>query len=316
MYLKINVKQGGTSTQIFVQAEEDEEPWGQFSKVRIAHNGISESIQGTNYPITNYANDYFVTFNSHVPFKQFCENFAVSEYNFPNKYHMLHHNCADAAHYALTLAGIVIRLNRIKSMYIVPSTILRVPSPILSPLDLFNECKALKLKDPQTPKLQSDIDTASWRLTHWSQDHPKKQCVEKIVSAVKNNVCTNQHHADLYLKVLLDTMHTKSSEEKTRYANFAQFFKHRGLSKQVKSCQQFLHGLAILVLLQLLRQVIYSNQHKEFFDLSSALLVAFCICLRYSNSTPSGIEKITDTPLSEAMLEFVKEGQPDKCLLK
>src|SRR3990167_5976857 len=124
MYIKLNVLQGGTCAVIYAYAEEYEEPWlvdsNPVRTIEIIHNNHHfPIIQTSPQQLKNYDNDYFVTFKSKVPFQEFCEKFAASEYNKSANYQYFIHNCANGAHYALKTSGIDLPMNYIKPMYLV-----------------------------------------------------------------------------------------------------------------------------------------------------------------------------------------------------
>src|SRR5579862_9348824 len=115
MFLKLNIFKNGSCAEIIAIAEDHEEEFktDSFSTRHavIWHNHKVPSFQ-VRLPRENYDNDLFIIFQSEVPFKDFCEAFYHSEYNQPENYNYITHNCAHAADHALRLANINLQINK------------------------------------------------------------------------------------------------------------------------------------------------------------------------------------------------------------
>ena len=328
MRIKLNVLTNGTCALIYADAEEHDASWRveayDIRAVRIWHNDADASLQIKFNPLKNYDNDYVVTFKSKVPFNEFCENFATSEYNEASNYRYLSHNCASAANYALKIAGIDLPIHWIRLTSLLPSPAWRIPSTILTPYDLFTISKDFKIRSLNTASrplstIHFKMDLASSKLLFWaksSKNAHKNQCVEKIVSAVRQSWHTRQHHAESYLEALIRTsdrlMSVSTHKENKEYNQLTRFFKERAPSKTDQEADQFTNRVALCLFLILVATLV-DNQLGNFGLTLPVILLSIFSCGRLLREVetvevPLYVEdelpQEVDTPLSEAMLEY------------
>lgn len=129
MIIELNVLQDGRCARIFASAEPHEKSWQGVVALKIFHNYGKESIEKYYGKSATYDNDYVVSFKSKLPFKDFCNAFAQSEFNDGAKYSFYKHNCANAANFALKLAGIDLGNPLIKLTHLTPGSFFIIPTP-------------------------------------------------------------------------------------------------------------------------------------------------------------------------------------------
>ena len=313
----------GSCAQIYAYAEEYEPSFLIHDllvrAVKIWHNNSKESLQTQFKTLINYDNDYVVAFKSNVSFSQFCENFSNSDYNQASNYCQFSHNCANAANYALKLAGIILPVHLIKLTTILPSPAWRVPTTILTPYDLFNICKDYKVitqKKGSRPLSHIDfkLDLASTKLHFWSKSSnnaQQKHCIDELLSAVGKALPQRQHHAEFYLKALIKIsdrmMHHDSMNENDDDHQLAHFFKERKRSKLSQYGDQFLNRVVLFFLLILVAGAVDYNLGYSVTTLSVILLslISCCCMLSTVDIKDDDSSKIIETPLSRAMSNLI-----------
>ncbi|MFI4918721.1 MAG: hypothetical protein ACHP65_04115 [Legionellales bacterium] len=205
-------------------------------QIRIWHNNGSSSMTGWFKALTNYDGDSFITFKSQVSFKQFCDTFLSSGYNDAIQYRFLTHNCAHAAHFALTAAKINVPIGSIKWTQLIPSIYFNTPTPVLSPTVLYLAAKKYKTEEIKKSSMPFNsmpfkVQVASSSLSFWAKK-TKNNAVETkantILSEIQNHMKTRPHHTELYLEALIRTIdRINSSEDKDDYNHFCTQFKRR-----------------------------------------------------------------------------------------
>ncbi|RUR17719.1 hypothetical protein ELY21_10420 [Legionella sp. km535] len=315
MYIMLNVVSLGTCAQIYAQAHINEPLFNDMHLVKIWHNKDEPSLSHGTLPKHQYDNDNCVTFESSVPFARFCEEFSNSEYNNPDFYHMLTHNCANGARFALKLAGIDLALPWIQFGRIIEtSLILRIPGVTLTPLTLFDAARRYKIQQLKNSELNSQFTN----LVHQLHQHidletnPNRRIqTQTIVAETIRRVNKRPHRLKMCTDVLGATQNLLTTDSnKAEYKNYLQqssFFRHR-----IKPIPAIYIGGAIdtLTFLQMARWVLFfAGIEAEFGYIID--FIAFLLTIKGIYSLVQDIENHTDamskpTPLSFAMVEFVK----------
>lgn len=344
MIIKLNVYQNGSCAQIYAYAEDHEENYFFESystrNIKIWHNKHFRSLHTSIVPLNNCHNDYSVTFKSRVLFKEFCDKFYISEFNDPSKYRVFSHNCSHAANFALKLADIDlnisdgIRFTRISS----PEIPISIPLKALSPSDLYCIARDYKIKTLQDQKkplshINFKTELASHTLHFWTKktndDQIKKNAIT-IELEERNNIHANMHHAEIYLKALIDTIDIiidlANKVNMERYKESACFFKTRSLSlsKQLQHQQLMIiapFSFVIGTIIYLAHDKINPGMQVALGAISwIASITNMCKFLHAVSKegydhTPT-IK--TDTPLSEAMLGLASylEGKQKPLLFR
>lgn len=238
MFIMLNIVSQGTCAQVYARADDYEASYKDDRQVKIWHNHCFPSLKPASWPNHQFENDSFVTFNSTVPFETFCEQFAATEYNNPEFYHLINHNCANAAKVALQLAEIQLDMPFIHfGRCFEPSSTIRVPVPnniFLTPLGLFEAAQKFKIQQLQggslttqfsqlVTKLQLQIDTQRGQL--------ERAQSQIILSKTIHRAEKRPHHLESCSEVLIATSDMLSNDSSTTdfksYLSKASFFKHR-----------------------------------------------------------------------------------------
>lgn len=251
MIIELNVLQDGSCARIFVCAEADELSWQGLREIKIWHNAGKESIERDFIRRQTYDNDFTVRFHSWRSFYSFCEAFSESEYNQGDKFHVFSHNCANAANFALHLAGINLDIRAIKLTSLNPHPILRVPTPFLAPVDLYHKAVAYKIEkqtgaDERTIKRGRFFSTSEFKLSLAKQTFQfwgKKMGGEKVQlstlrlsDALDKHIKNQPHRLDEYLDLTKACVteffdcHARRPISSTEYDYDIEQFKARRLS--------------------------------------------------------------------------------------
>lgn len=260
MLIKLNVVADAVCAQIFAWAENEEQSWShkgqEVRSVKIWHNDQQQSINlnDSNFSnLVNCDNDYYVEFKSKIFFKQFCEQFAASEYNDPSCYHYYTHNCANAACFALKIADINLPVGFLKLTTLAPGFFLKIPTPVLTPIDLYHTARKYKLQELQhfSNKVCSSIKEKALALSFWAKSakNEKKEYVDVILANIQKNMKTRPHHMELYLEILTQTyalLNTESTEEEQMaYFGFSKRFADRTPHYLGQARREFLNLVAL-----------------------------------------------------------------------
>lgn len=150
MFLKLNIVDNGGCAHLYAHAEKYESAFilnnEPVRHIQIWHNDGWPSLTKNKYHSVNCINDLFLWFKSKVSFAWFCEQFSQSEYNKHENYHVLTHNCANAAHYALSLARIHLPISSFRCNRFSYYSCLHIPGFILTPTRLFEVALEFKCK--------------------------------------------------------------------------------------------------------------------------------------------------------------------------
>ncbi|KTD51054.1 Uncharacterised protein [Legionella quateirensis] len=311
----LNVVSLGTCAQIYAQAAVNEPLFNDMEMVKIWHNKDERSLGPGTLPKHQYDNDNCVTFESTVPFVTFCEEFSNSEYNNPDFYHLLTHNCANGARVALQLAGIKLDLPLIQfGRFFEPSCILRIPGITLTPLTLFEAARHYKVQQLQSSALATHFNRLVDQLNSQIilQTNPQIRVqTQTIVDESIRRVIKRPHRLKMCTDVLNATQSflTKDSD-KADYKNYLQqssFFRHR-----IKPLPAVYFGRAIdtLAFLEMTRWVMFFAMIEPKFGYIIDL-IAFLLTIKGIYSLVQDIQNHTGamskpTQLSSAMVEFVK----------
>ncbi len=261
MQIKLNVFNNGSCAQVYAFCDPDEEAWLNFRIVKIWHNSTKTSMVGLYAAPDNYDNDYCVSFVSKMSFNSFCSQFELSEYNRPENYQYLTHNCSNAAHYALQLAGVTIPANSLRWMSF--SSYVSVPGPFLTPIELFNRAKKYKttlLEYPTQPfsRISFRFELASSRLHFWARtaDAENRDKIHTLLSEMNQRIKKRPWHAEIHLETLVNItdwlMHEASESEATDYEQLASTFRERNNFVETQFLDTAIFALILLKFLMLL----------------------------------------------------------------
>lgn len=268
MIIQLNVLQNGTCAQIYAYAEDHEKSFSTLHDARaikIWHNEGESSMQTYNSTLNNCDNDYFILFKSSVPFAAFCEQFYTSEYNDSSKYNYYGHNCANAANHALKLANIDLEItNGIRLSRIYPNSIIKIPTTLITPSDLYHLAKNYKIKefiDTKQPfsSIYFKIKLATKKLAlraKTADDDRIKDNIEIILSEIEQSMQTRTHHAEFYLKVLINTIDVAmystiyNYDDIEEYQNLSSYLKERELASSLQKQNQQLKIFALCLVLR------------------------------------------------------------------
>ncbi|MBL7527033.1 hypothetical protein [Legionella bononiensis] len=311
----LNVVSQGTCAQIYAQADAKEPLYNDLDMVKIWHNKDEPSLSPGTLPKHQYDNDNCVTFESSVPFKTFCEQFADSEFNDPEMYRKMTHNCANGAHFALQLAGIKLDLPLIQfGRFIETSYILRIPGVTLTPLTLFDAARRYKVLQLQSSPITTHFTNLVNQLhTHIDEEtNPKLRVhTQTIVEEALRRVDKRPHRLKMCTDLLNTTQNllTKKSDKSDykMYLQQSSFFRHR-----IESLPASYIGRAIdtLAFIEMARWFIFFAMIEP--KLGYVLdFIAFILTIKGIYSLVQDIQNHTDamskpTPLSTAMVEFIK----------
>ncbi len=249
MKIILNIIDVEFCAQVYVIAEENEKEFDLLEKnerhstrcVKIWHNRTQQSMLPAKEP-KRYHNDIFIVFESNVPYQDFCKAFVASKYHLPENYNIITQNCAEAAYFALKLAGIDFPINRfLRLTRLNVHSFFKFPPIVLTAADLYHYAKAHKLKLMKQPSssyasfllkmqtVQSECKTRSWK----TDIVPSKaqNDMEIIMKEIDHAMTIRPHHIELYLKALnsgLNLITFKSnSDEYLNYLELSNQFKER-----------------------------------------------------------------------------------------
>lgn len=337
MIIQLNVLQNGACAQIYAYAEDHEESSFKVYNaraVKIWHNESRLSMQPYDSKLKNCDNDYFVLFKSSVLFSVFCEQFYSSEYNDSNKYHFFKHNCANAANHALKLANIDLEItNSIRLSRVYPNSIIKIPSTLVTPSDLYHLAKNYKIKeliDTKQPfrSIYFKIKLATAKLRLWvkkADDAQIKNNIAIILSEIEQSMQTRTHHAEFYLKVLINTIDLVmyltiyNYDDIEEYQNLSLYLKERELAYSLQKQNQHFTLYAFFLLLRGGEALAKMEVDSRVTYFLSILLLITTFNVHNSvrtegyDYTPS-IKK--DTKLSKAMSDLAAYVEKDLFTLK
>lgn len=326
MILKVNMLGGGRTVEVRAYAEDYEEGFAYFRDVKIHHTQNNDGLIFCPDPVVNYANDDYVIFNCKVNFQEFCNQFYISSYSDPQEYRRVTHNCADAVKYALKLAGIDIPMSRLRLTQLHLDSNFAVPVMAISAADIFLAAKNYKINMLNSQKNQASIkfkiELATTKLNFWMR-HSKNQRINShvniILKNVQDNIVTRPHHAELYLKVLIDTidMLVGAATDLMSIKNYkcsSRFFKDRAMSYLRYESRTYVQALAlmskclmitqaIIVALKLLNVELDDFVWSVISSLDVIILCDFFRKISAYSYAHSPVESV-HTPLSHAMLDL------------
>ena len=230
MHILLYIRQEVVSAYIYVYAEPHERTLFGTRQIRIHHGGVKESLAKLDKPFHHYDNDHVVLFSSTISFDMFYKKFIESDYNNPKKYEFFTHNCADAAYFALKLSGILLPINRLKWTQYSPGTWLKIPTPCLTPFDLYNTAKQYKITQLDQKKLDFKVELASYSLLFWAKkrhDEEVRKHAVIIVSEIRKKMRSRSHHAELYLSTLISAIDKLCGASVTTHVKDLEQFKER-----------------------------------------------------------------------------------------
>lgn len=296
----------GTSARVNAYASKNESPYKECSSVVIWHQRISASLHEANLPVLQH-DDLFVGFKSKVPFSAFCEQFNACEFNNPKNYNTLTHNCADAAYYALRVAGVMFPLPWIQRRRVFEySSVLYIPGFILTPIALYDEARKFKLLQLNNRQYFKRWNHAFEQLSQTLHALPNP-AGETVLSELIQQAEKNPHLLEYGKKALTSTLkilnESANNDERSGYIEQARFFKHRSSTQVTQWFGRLFDGyISMFFIGQLLEAIQIDEQWLHAFNWIKLLLIMLAICLimRDVIKHDNGI-----TPLSSAMSELV-----------
>lgn len=333
MFIKLNVIANASCARIYAWAEGEEAPYQNTRTIRIWHNPETPSIALNFDPPNHCDNDCHLTFRTKMPFKEFCEQFAASEYNDPQNYRYLTHNCANGAHFALKIAGIDLPIKFLKLITLNALCSIKIPGPTLTPIDLYHLARKHKLKEVQNFSMEI-FHREKGSLLFWTASEKNARKIKQartIFSEVAKNMATRPHHMEEYLELLIQTnalLNPMSTVNKKKaYSNFANYFKDREPSPTALAVSQT-HNLHALIfgfyltkytvehfennwqfVVSLFKHVLIVNQDNWRFNLAWAMCIGASF-LRVKSILQEELRhppQPIETPLSLAMSDLARE---------
>lgn len=314
MYILLNIINQGSSAILHCRANKKEPSFQNNNEVKIAHTSDAPSLRFEPFPKRQHDNDHFITFKSTVPFKTFCEQFSVSEYNDPEHYQMLFHNCANTVHFALQLAGINISLSYLQfGRWFEYSQIIRIPGTTLTPLTLYEAAKTYKsmLQSQNGNPLASRWRIISEELTHQLDvdSRPKvREMGQVILSEAARHSQSSRHHIEHNINMLRATrelLDSSTPDNITCYQQQISFFKNRTKPLDAFWAGRFIDGLTGIVLLQTTMRIAQLDPvWFNALELFSYFLFALSIYSIISEKIHTDNSRQRETLLSKAMTEL------------
>lgn len=320
MRITLNILQNNTCAQIYAFSTSDEDNFildnNTISAVKIWHNHQQQAINFYFLPPQHYDNDYRITFQSAVSFKWFCQQFLVSDYNDPKHYSYLQHNCANAANFALQLAAINLPIGFIHLTSITANSFIKLPSPFLTPRDLYQVAKAYKIEDiTQKPFVSFKVELASSSLIFWANSERNRSLTNKAMAVLDKTtgmMKTRPHHTECYLEVLIQTidllMRSHAGVSNSGYVKLAIQFRDRAIWPSTRGMHYhniLAHGF--LVLGGFLDINHYSSNWWVISSFSLLTLGSFIPMIKGARQEAAyrhDRNKALDTELSQAMTCF------------
>ncbi|KTD17434.1 hypothetical protein [Legionella jordanis] len=318
MYIKLNVLKDQLCAQIYAYSDNEQDCYqlsgSKTYQVKIWHNANSPSLTIPQSELKNYDNDLCVSFHSRIRFKDFCEGFESSKYNDPNCYHYLKHNCADAANFALQLADIRLPIGYIKMTSPAPYVLLRVPSPILTPFDLFQSARRHKLKQLETSNINFKLELAFSAYGFWAKSTKNKEVEiksETVISEFEKSIKARSHRAEHYLEAIIESTDQllKTDEiHSKQYGNYVERFRERQSWPYTQAVSQNFNGLmAILILANLLHLAGYEEQNIKNVVFTLVIIATMGPLTKAYIDNKSYLPRNThETELSKALADFSK----------
>ncbi len=213
MKIRLNVYRNGETVNIYVMANESEPPFelneSKTSIVKFHHTPLYEALQNEGSNPRNYDEDYFVEFDSRMPFAAFCKILYESNFNNPNNYNRWTHNCAHAAAFALKqIPEIDLKLpGTFELNHMNESSLIFLPGFVLTPYTLFLAAKKSKIESRQQQKTYADIKRTICSLNKNKKNTNSqiRHGVDNIISEMQHRLTETPHHADFYLIALQQT---------------------------------------------------------------------------------------------------------------
>ncbi len=233
MWLRLNILNDGSCAYLYATDADDVKhffmPKSSQRVVRIWHNDESHSLirsYADDSPIQiphNTVNDQYIDFKSEVAFDYFCDEFEKSEYNDPNTYHLLGHNCSHAAYFALNLAGIPVIGNKFFLGKVHEHSTLHLPM-VLTPQTLFMWALNYKTQEKYTQSpgtiLHQQIKSAARFFRERGASYPRIQEVTgRLTFNAEQTITQYPHHADSVLIALKQGMKLFTSDSPQKHAD-------------------------------------------------------------------------------------------------
>ncbi|CAM2870363.1 hypothetical protein LEWO105114_05970 [Legionella worsleiensis] len=310
----LNIIALGSCAHIYAKADVDEPLFNAMDSIKIWHNNQQPSLSAYSEPKQQYSNDLCLSFESSVPFVTFCEEFSKSEYNNPDLYHMMTHNCADSALFALRLAGIQLDLPLLQfGRFYEPSYFLRLPGITLTPLALFEAAKEYKIQQLQNSPLNRRFNRLVKQLFEQIQQeiNPARQIHTQTIIQYTIRCITKRPHQ---LTVCTDTLatthklltHDSATPDYENYLRQSCFFKRRVKPIQAVYLGAVIDKSAIILLARWLVYFASAEAHLsyviDFIAITWTLIGIYSLILDMQNKTNA---QAKPTQLSSAMVELV-----------
>lgn len=335
MRIELNVLGSSSSTaMIYAYAEEWESGptlhgIAEVKAIKIHHGSNYLSFEPLMKTPKHCDNDYFVSYKSKVPFREFVTQFLSSSYKNNNDYNLKTHNCAHAADYALRLAGIVVS-NSFKDYLprIDFGAISFIQSSVtLTPDKLYLLARSYKIKNIE-PQVHFKYELVSKALFFWSrrQQTPVNQDslaqADVILSEVAGYQKTRAHHLEQYIKILIDTIDLLITQQNTveavdAYKHFANQFMVRDPSRAKQLTDQFIMRTFFIALISTPITMVFNTNDPSLtqqllFGVGLLLILYYALHNLYIEGNREFQRELKNhfererkhTPLSHAMLNF------------
>lgn len=317
---------GMETARIFIFAEENETGFiinsAEKRNLMFHHNPCVHSLREYCPRFKDRDENYFIEFQVDKPFNTFCSALRKSHFNNRKNFSKITHNCSHAANYALELAGIKLHLkpfyfpNRVSSF-----SYFFVPGFILTPYELFLAAKNYKIKLLTNQKINEifHAKTQTLQETTLKTQDSVIQDVNTIISEINTRFRENPHHAEFYIKVLMQTndlliqlMHHQkiTDTQKEMYRESAHFFQNP-LPKKTSTTFDYRNLLLLFAVFGFLK---YMKSHHQTSIIKTCLMFGASLALIANRFKPNTVVTQVETRLSKAILnlsDWVQENESE-----
>ncbi len=259
MFIKLYLYLGnfalGLTTRLIVSAEENEEFYEGTGCVKIHHTSQSTGLEPYSSLHLDCDNDSFVVLRSAISFKKFCFDFVRSEFNNPQNFCALAHNCAHGVNFALKLANIHLNVRKLG--------FIQCPSLGLSPLELYLLAKKYKISLLNQNSLFREHALTRTQRINVLKDavtscelHSNNAMVQKNIDTILQEtsrlLSLRFHHAEAYQQVLaksLQLLREPTVNLIEEYGQFALQFQERRYNTIIHWVNKLSMMLALLCIL-------------------------------------------------------------------
>lgn len=233
MLIILNIISYSPCSQIYAIADKNEESYKGERHIKFWHNADFPGLSYSKPPHLQ-DNDTYLTFDSDVPFAEFCKMLEESEYNDKARYNTLWHNCAYGCAFALKAADIGIEIpNRFIFSRIGDRFFQRYPTFGMTPLDLYYIAKQYKLQlldEKQSVKRYEQAKQYLLSCAQESEQTKAEKYAQAIVAADEIAKDANPEHISMHIQMLTiaaDLIHQPTRNNYNEFKDMLAYHKTR-----------------------------------------------------------------------------------------